>query len=153
MLEQGALPGWTDAWNLVERGSVDRLLAAGTVGADGEAMGLVAERLDAIEHGIARLEQQRLAPLEINALAPGVAVGSLATAATLMSVRPSSSSTAVAAESCPGPPSISTRWARPIRWRVLVARELAEAPCEHLPHHGVIVPRGKVLGAMLNFRY
>ena len=44
--------------------------------ADGKAMRLVAELLDAIEHGVARLEQQGFArPSDEDAFAPGVAVG------------------------------------------------------------------------------
>ena len=77
MLQQRALARRPDALNLVERRGLHRLLAPRAMGADGKAMRLVAELLDAIKHGVARLEQQRLAPLQIDALAPGVAVGTL----------------------------------------------------------------------------
>src|SRR6185437_6814722 len=77
MLEQRAFPRRSDARNLVERGGGDRLLALGAMRADGKSVRLVPELLDAIEHGVARLEQHRLLASHVNALAAGVAVGSL----------------------------------------------------------------------------
>ena len=44
------------------------------MGADGEAVRLVAQALQEIEHGISRLEAEGLAPRHEEALAPGVAV-------------------------------------------------------------------------------
>src|SRR5204862_6667442 len=78
MLEQRALARRADAGDLVERVGADGLAALGAVGTDGEAVGLVAQALDEIEHGIARLEQQRLvAAWEMEMLAAGIAVGPL----------------------------------------------------------------------------
>src|SRR6187431_838744 len=53
MLEQSALARRPNALDLVERRNMHLLLAPGTMGADGKAMGLVAEFLDAIEHRVA----------------------------------------------------------------------------------------------------
>ena len=67
-----------DAVDLVERIGADRLRALGAVRADGEAMRLVAQALDEIEHGIARLEHEAaLAAGNVEMLAAGVAVGPL----------------------------------------------------------------------------
>ena len=77
--------------------------------ADGEAMRLVAQPLQEIQHRIARLEREgRLAGHE-EALAAGVAVGPLAMPTMAMSSRPSSLSTWRATSSWPWPPSISNR--------------------------------------------
>ena len=63
--------------DLVERRAADRLGAPRAVRADGEAMRLVAQALEEIEHGIARLEAERRLARHEEALAAGVAVGSL----------------------------------------------------------------------------
>ena len=52
-LEQGALAGGADALDLVERVADRVLLALGPVGADGEAVGFVAQALDVVEHRVA----------------------------------------------------------------------------------------------------
>src|SRR5262249_47383870 len=77
MLEQGSLARGANTGHLVERGGGDRLLALGAMGTDGETVRLVPELLDAIEHGIARLEQDRLFAFDMNAFAARIAIGSL----------------------------------------------------------------------------
>src|SRR5439155_18754591 len=53
------------------------LLAAGPVRPDREAMRLVAQPLDEVEHRIARLEHEGRTPRHMEGLPSGVAVGSL----------------------------------------------------------------------------
>ena len=77
MLQQRALPRRPDARHLVERRGGDALLAPRAVGADGKAVRLVPERLDAVKHRVARFQEQRLLSLKIDALAAGIAVGPL----------------------------------------------------------------------------
>src|SRR5262249_23564924 len=73
--EQRALALRADAGDVVERVDTDGLAALGAMGADGEAVRLVAQPLNEIEHRIARLEQQRLvAAGKVEMLAPGIAV-------------------------------------------------------------------------------
>ena len=74
MLQQRALARRADALNIIEQRGMDGLIAPRAMSRDGEAMRLVAKLLDAIEHGVARFEQQRLTTLQIDPLASGVAV-------------------------------------------------------------------------------
>ena len=109
MLEQRALARRSNTLNLVERRGLHLLLAPGAMGADGEAMGLVAELLDTIKHGVARLEQQRLATLHVDALAAGIAVRSLGNSGELDLAKPELVEHGHGRRQLPGPPSISTR--------------------------------------------
>ena len=75
MLEQRAFAARADAGNLVEGIGADGLAALGAVGADGEAMGLVAQPLHEIEHRIARFQHHRpVAAGHMKMLAAGIAV-------------------------------------------------------------------------------
>src|SRR5215831_21283874 len=75
--QQRALAGRADAGNLLQAGLADVLLALLPVRADREAMRLVAQPLHEIEHRVARLELERLAPGLKERLQPGIAVGPL----------------------------------------------------------------------------
>ena len=60
-------------------------------------MRLVAQPLNEVEHGVARLELERLAAGQEKGLRPGVAVGPLATAISGTSAMPSAASVSCAA--------------------------------------------------------
>src|SRR5215472_9044053 len=77
MMKQRLLAPRADAGNLVERRAADRLHPPGAMGADGEAMRLVAQPLQVIEDRIFRIEAEGLAPRAEEALTPGISVGSL----------------------------------------------------------------------------
>src|SRR5215468_3002246 len=74
MQQQRALAAGADARNLVEGRLRDLLRPLGAVGADGEAVRLVAQSLQEIENGVLRFQAERLAPRQEEALAAGVAV-------------------------------------------------------------------------------
>src|SRR5690349_16361630 len=74
MQKQRALAAGADAGDLVERALDHLLLAAGAMRADGEAMDLVAQPLDEIEHRIAHRQRKRVLAPDKEALAAGVAV-------------------------------------------------------------------------------
>src|SRR5207248_2994390 len=65
------------AGDLVKRRAADRLLATGTVGADRKPVRLVAQPLQEIQDGVARLEREGWPAGEKEALASGIAVRSL----------------------------------------------------------------------------
>ena len=73
-MQQGALARRPDPADLVERALGEVLLAAGAVGADGEAMRLVAQPLHEIKRRIARRESERRSVGEEKGLASGVAI-------------------------------------------------------------------------------
>src|SRR5450755_3115479 len=75
MHQQRALAGGADTWNFLQAGLADVLLAQLAMRADHEAMRLVAHSLDEIQHGIARLELDRLAIRHEQGFTPGVALG------------------------------------------------------------------------------
>src|SRR6516164_2806595 len=75
MVEQRAFAGRADAGDFLQSRLADVAAAPDPVRADGETMRLVAQPLDEIEHGIARLELERLASGQKEGLHPGVAVG------------------------------------------------------------------------------
>src|SRR6187455_2151628 len=109
------------------------------ISTDGKAMRLVAELLDAIEDGIARLEQQRFAPLQIDAFAPGVAVVTFGYRRDLDLGKSELVEHACGRGKLPGAAVDQYEIGRgPAIGGILVPRELAEAPCQHFPHHGVI---------------
>ena len=76
-MQQRALARRADAGDFVERALDELLLAPGAMGADGEAVRLVAQALDEEQRRIARRQPERLAPLDEEGLAAGVAVGAL----------------------------------------------------------------------------
>ena len=67
------------------------------MGADGEAVGLVAQALQVIEHRVCGLEHERRLAGDEEPLQPGVAVRSLGDAANVTSSTPSSAITSSAA--------------------------------------------------------
>src|SRR5262245_5957724 len=77
MVQQRALARRADAGNFLQPGLADVAPPPHPMGAHGEAMRLVAQALDEIEHRLARLELERLAPRQEEGLEPGVAVRSL----------------------------------------------------------------------------
>ena len=74
MAEKGAFARRADAGDLVERVPRQVDPTAGPVRADGEAVRLVAEALDEIEHRIARLQHEGLAAGDEERLLAGVAI-------------------------------------------------------------------------------
>src|SRR3954462_9259860 len=74
VMQQGTLARWPDAGNFLQPGLADVLLAKLAMRADHKAMRLVAQPLDEIQHGIARLELYGLAAMHEQGLAPRVAV-------------------------------------------------------------------------------
>ena len=77
MFQQCAFAGRADAGDLVKRVAGEVGLAARAMGADSEAMGLVAEPLDEVEHRIARRDGEGRPTVHMERLATGVAVGAL----------------------------------------------------------------------------
>src|SRR5690606_8437119 len=74
VMQQGPLARRPDTHDLVERIAADVALALGPVGADGEAVRLVAQALDEMERRIARRQAEGLAAGDDEGLAPGIAV-------------------------------------------------------------------------------
>src|SRR5690348_14346730 len=77
MPQQGAFSRWADPGDLLQARLPDVLLTPRAVGADGEAVGLVAQTLDEIEQWVARRQLEWAAARHEEGLAPGVAVGPL----------------------------------------------------------------------------
>src|SRR5712692_2772786 len=77
MVQERLLATRPDPSNLLERRVTERFCPLGTVGADCEAMRLVAQALQKVEDGIPRVERERRPTGNEEALAPGVAVGPL----------------------------------------------------------------------------
>src|SRR4051812_45854335 len=77
MMQQRLAPRGADAADVVELGAAERLLAPGTMAADGEAVRFVTQALQKIQHRVARLEGDRLAPRQEKAFAAGIAIRSL----------------------------------------------------------------------------
>ncbi len=73
-MQQRALARGADAGDFVERALHEILLALGSVRADGEAMGLVAQALHKEQGRVAHRQFERLAPFDEKRLAAGVAV-------------------------------------------------------------------------------
>src|SRR5512139_3933205 len=76
MAQQRALARRPDAGDFLQAGLADVLLASGAMRAHREAMGLVPQPLDEIEHGVTRRQLERLSSWHEEGLAPGVAVRS-----------------------------------------------------------------------------
>src|SRR5262245_53889577 len=74
MLQERALAGRADTLDLVERIDAERLGALCTMCANGEAVRFVAQALDEIQNGVARLEHERGAAGEVEMLAARVAI-------------------------------------------------------------------------------
>src|SRR6185369_16847814 len=77
VLQERALAGRANAGNLLQPGLTQVFLAAGPVRPDGEAVRLITQPLDEVEHRITRLEHERLAPRHMEGLPPGITVGPL----------------------------------------------------------------------------
>ena len=76
-MQQRALAVCADAGHFVERRASEFVGAARAMSADGETMRLVAQPLQEVEHRIARLEGERRPAGHEEALATGIAVGTL----------------------------------------------------------------------------
>src|SRR5499433_4307785 len=74
MVEQRALASGADARDFLQPRLADVAPASDAVGTDREAMRLVAQSLDEIEHRIARLELERFPPGQEEGLHPGVPI-------------------------------------------------------------------------------
>src|SRR2546423_3562350 len=77
VLQERALARRSDAGDFLQPGFAHILLAASPVRSYGKAVRLVAQPLHEVEHRVAWLEHERLAPGGVEGLPPGVAVGSL----------------------------------------------------------------------------
>src|SRR5271167_2750543 len=66
-----------DPGDLIERRAAERLCPLSTVRTDREAVRLVAQALQKVEHGVPWVEREWRSPGQKEALAPGVAVGPL----------------------------------------------------------------------------
>src|SRR6186997_1041725 len=73
MVQQRTLARRADAGHLVERRAGDVGAASRAVGADGEAMRLVAQTLEEVEHRITRLERERRLARDEKTLATRIA--------------------------------------------------------------------------------
>src|SRR3954452_17524329 len=80
MVQQRPLAGGADALDLVKLAGAQRLRSASAVGGDGEAVRLVAQALQEIQHRVAGRELESLPSLRVEPLAAGVAVGTLGNA-------------------------------------------------------------------------
>src|SRR5476649_514570 len=80
VMQQRALAAGADAGDFVQGRAGKLVGAARAMRAYGEAMRLVAQALQEIEHGIARLERERRSAWHEEALASGIAVGTLGNA-------------------------------------------------------------------------
>ena len=77
MVEQRPLALGTDPRHLIQRRSPDVARPFAAMGLNGEPVRLVAQPLDKVEDGIARVQRQRLAARQEEALPPGVALRAL----------------------------------------------------------------------------
>src|SRR6266511_3019853 len=77
MVKQRALAGRADAGDFLQPRLADIAPAADAMRADREAMRLIAQPLDEIEHGITRLELEWVAPGQEEGLHAGVAIRAL----------------------------------------------------------------------------
>src|ERR1700689_4204370 len=77
VMQQRAFARRSDAGDLLQAGLAHVARAPGAMRADGEAMGLVAQPLDEIEHRVARRQLERVAAREEEGFTPGIAVRSL----------------------------------------------------------------------------
>jgi hypothetical protein len=75
--QQRALARRADARDLLQAGLANIAFAFRPMRADGKAMGLVAQALQEIKHGIARRQLERRLAGRVKRLAAGVAIGSL----------------------------------------------------------------------------
>src|SRR5262249_51451097 len=117
----------------------------GTVGADGKSVRLVSQLLDAIERGVAWFQQKRLLALKVNALAASVAVRTFGHSGEFDLRKPELVQHFVGCG--------ELTWAAVDQHEVgrspsihlaSVLGEPAEAPRQHLAHHGVVVAGAKV---------
>ena len=74
MVQQRALAPRADADDLVERRTPQRLSSLGAVRSDCEAVRLVPQALQKVEHGVPWVEREWRSPGQKKPLAPGVAV-------------------------------------------------------------------------------
>src|SRR5262249_16616718 len=74
VMQQRPLARRPDAGNLLQSGLAQILGAARPMRTDGEAMRLIAQPLDKVEHRVARRQLERVAAREEEGFAPGVAV-------------------------------------------------------------------------------
>src|SRR5579862_1717398 len=74
VMQQRAFARRSDAGDLLQAGLAHIAGATRPMRADGEAMGLVAQPLDEIEHRVARRQLERVAAREEEGFAPGVTV-------------------------------------------------------------------------------
>ena len=148
-VEQRAFARRADAGDFVERAFDEFLLALGAMRADGEAMRLVAQALHEIERGIARRQPERIAALDEERLAAGVAVGAFGDRGEAHALD------AQFGENLPrllelSAPAVDQheigpfgKGARRLRRRLAIALpgEARETPPQHFAHHRVIVAR------------
>jgi hypothetical protein len=75
MVQHGPLAPRPDPGDLIERRAAERFCPLGTVRTDREAVRLVAQALQKVQHGVTWIERKWRSPWQEKALASGVAVG------------------------------------------------------------------------------
>ena len=132
-----------DARDLVERAFDELLLAPRAVGSDGEAVRLVAQALDEEQRRIARRKLERLAALDEEGLAPGVAVGALGDRGEPHALDAERGQHLARRLELPAPAVDDDEVGRIGKGarlrRLAVPHEAREAARQHLAHHRVIV--------------
>ncbi len=159
--EQRLLALRPDAGHLVERIGRNALEAAGAMGADGKAMGLIAQALDEIKHRLARLEHEGGPAGQMEMFPPGVAIGTLGHGYHRQVAKTQLLQDGQGGAELPGA-AIDHRQIRPDRRpgggalafvllgkriaRAMLLEEPREAAAEDLAHHREIIAGGEVLG-------
>src|SRR5690242_3668754 len=141
MVQERLLATGADARDLVERRAADRLLEAGPMRADRKTVRLVAQALQEIEDGVARLEREGRPPGEKEPLAARIAVGSLGDCHDRHIADPELGEDRLRLRQLPLS-AIDQHQIGPhaaLALRIFFQRAI-EAPAEHLPHHRVIIP-------------
>ena len=148
MVQQRAFAGRADTGHFVELAADQRLAPASAMGGDGEPVRLVPYALQVVQHRVARRQLERVAPIHVEPLAPGVAVGTLGDGHDRDLVQPELGHDAANGRQLPGA-AVDQQQVRDGGRRTLagVARRLfaqgpAEATVEHFAHHGEVVTGG-----------
>ena len=143
MMQQRPLALAPDAGHVVEGGAARRLGPLGAVRADGEAMSLVAQSLQEIEHRVAPLQAQRRPSRQEKPLAPGIAVGALGDGDDGDVVDAEVGEHLLRDAELPGA-AVDDHQVGPGLAAVsaVFLEQSGEAPGQHLAHHAVVVARG-----------
>ena len=122
------------------------LARLGAVGADGEAVRLVAQALDEIQHRVVAFQRKGTLAGAVELLFAVIAVDALGNADHGMSSTPCSRMISATALTCPAPPSISNRSGHsPLSRSGSSFLQAGEAAGQNLFHHAEIVARCQVV--------